>query len=67
MALTAASIYDIFGMLQFMGKNSNVSDVSPTLVLGMDALWNLYCFMSGPIYQPGSQCGDQYALSFGIL
>ena len=36
-----ASVYDIFGMIKFLGHNSTVYDIHSDLVLGIYALWNI--------------------------
>ena len=62
-----ASIYVIFGMLNFLGKNSTVSDILSALNLEMYDLWHLQCSMDGQMYQTGSPCGTQYALYFEMF
>ena len=37
----AESVYDILGMLNFLGKNSTVSKICPVIVLGVYVLWYL--------------------------
>ena len=44
-----------------------MSDILSTLVLGMYALWDLYCSISGTMYPPSSPCGFHDALSFDLL
>ena len=36
-----ASVDDIFGMINVLGKNSTGSDIHSALVLGMYALWQM--------------------------
>ena len=60
-------VEDICGTLICFGKNSTVSDILSALVLGMYALWRLYCSIVFPMYQPPSQCGSHDAISFGLL
>ena len=61
-------IYGIFfGILNCFGKNSTVSDIFSTIVLGMYVLWHLYCSIAGLMYQPYFPCGAHDAQLFGIL
>ena len=63
----AASVDEIFGMLNSLGKNSTVSDILSALALGVYSLFHLYCVMAGPVYHPGSPCVSQDALSLGLF
>ena len=63
----ATFVYVIFGMIKFLVKNSTVSEIRYAPVLGMYALWHMYCSKAGPMYQPGSPRDDHDILSFGLL
>ena len=44
-----------------------MSEIHYNLVLGIYGLWYMYCYVSGPMYHPGSPCGIHDVLSFGLL
>ena len=62
----ATFVYVIFGMIKFLVKNSTVSEIRSAPVLGMYALWHMYCSKAGPMYQPGSPRDDMifYRLAY---
>ena len=43
-----------------------MSEICYGILLGMYVLWNLYCSMDGPIYQPDYSCGPMmiYCLAY---
>ena len=62
-----AYMEDICGILNVFGENSTVSDILSDLLLGVYALWYLYCSITVPMYQTYSPCSAHYARSFGLL
>ena len=62
-----ASIDETFGMLNFMGKKSTVSDIRSALVLGVYTSCHFECPMSGPMHQPVFPCNAHDTLYFGLL
>ena len=63
----AASVDDIFGIINFLAKYYTVSDICYDFVLWMYDLCNIRCSMYGPMYHTGSLCGDHNAISFGLF